>query len=105
MLMSQMKEQERNALLSLFGNLIILNAQDQISRKLLSDRFGEVLCSYTFNGAMQKVENHVRSRPVVSDSDFALLKQKGDALCSFPRLSNQPFYFHGYKKEFCKNEE
>ena len=95
----RMKEQERSALLSLFGNLILLNAQDQLSRKLLSDRYGEALCSYTFSGAMQKVETHVKSRPVVADSDFSLLKRKGDAICSFPRLSNQPFYFHGFREE------
>lgn len=92
----RMTEQERNALLSLFGNLILMNPQDQISRKLFADRFGEALCSWAFTGPMQKPMNHVGYRPVVADSDFALLQKKGDALCSFPRISNHPFHFHGY---------
>lgn len=92
----RMTEQERSALLSLFGNLILMNPQDQISRKLFTDRFGEALCSWAFTGPMQKPMNHVGYRPVVADSDFALLQKKGDALCSFPRISNCPFYFHSY---------
>lgn len=92
----RMTEQERNALLSLFGNLILMNPQDQISRKLFADRFGKSLCSWAFTGPMQKPMNHVGYRPVVADNDFALLQKKGNALCSFPRISNQPFYFHSY---------
>ena len=92
----RMTEQERSALLSLFGNLILMNPQDKISRKLFADRFGEALCNWTFTGQMQKPINHVGYRSVVADSDFALLKNKGDALCSFPRISNYPFYFHSY---------
>lgn len=92
----RMTEQERNALLSLFGNLILMNPQDQISRKLFADRFGEALCSWAFTGPMQKPMNHVGYRSVVADSDFALLQKKGDALCSFPRISNHPFFFHSY---------
>ena len=95
----RMKEEERNSLLSLFGNLILLNAQDRISRKLLADRYGNALCNYTFTGPMQKITSHVEMRPVVADSDFTELKNKGDAICSFPRLSNDAFYYHGFDKE------
>lgn len=92
----RMTEQERNALISLFGNLILMNPQDRISRKLFADRFGESLCSWTFTNSMHKPDKYVGYRPVVSDSDYKLLQNKGDGLCSFPRISNSPFYFHGY---------
>lgn len=98
----RMKEGERDALLSLFGNLMIMNAQDRLSRKLLADRYGDALTSWAFSGPMQKPMSHVGYRPVVADSDFAQLARKGDALCSFPRLSNEPFYFNGYRKELDK---
>lgn len=94
-----MKEEERSSLLSLFGNLMILNAQDRLSRKLLADRYGDALCSWSFVGPMQQPMSHIGPRPVIADSDFSLLNRKGDALCSFPRLSNQPFYYHGYREE------
>lgn len=99
LLSQHMKEEERTSLLSLFGNLVIMNPQDRLSRKLLADRYGDALCSWSFVGPMQKPMTHVGMRPVVADSDFSLLKRKGDALCSFPRISNQPFYYHGYREE------
>lgn len=98
----RMKPHEREALLSLFGNLMIMNAQDHLSRKLLADRFGNALTSWGFTGPMQKPLSHTAYRPVVADSDFARLARKGDALCSFPRLFNQPFYYNGYRKELDK---
>ena len=102
LLAMRMKKEEQEALLSLFGNLMIMNAQDHLSRKLLAERYGEALTSWAFTGPMQKSMSHVGYRPVVADSDFAQLVRKGDALCSFPRLSNQPFYYNGYRKELDK---
>ena len=99
LLSQHMKKEERTSLLSLFGNLVIMNPQDRLSRKLLADRYGDALCSWSFVGPMQKPMTHIGMRPVVADSDFSLLKRKGDALCSFPRISNQPFYYKGYREE------
>lgn len=102
LLSMRMKEQERDALLSLFGNLMIMNAQDHLSRKLLADRYGDALTSWAFTGPMQKPMSHVGYRPVVADSDYARLELKGDALCSFPRLLSNPFYYNGYREELDK---
>lgn len=92
------KEDEAKALLALFPNVICLKVQDSLSRKVFSDRYGEALCSYSFTGPGQKLVQHSEHRPVVADYDFsAILKNKGDALCSFPNLSESPFIYHGYR--------
>lgn len=94
------KEDEARALLSLFPNVLCLKVQDSLSRKVLSDRYGEALCSYSFTGPGQKLVQHSEHRPVVADYDFStMLQKKGDALCSFPNLSSSPFFYHGYRKE------
>lgn len=93
------KEAEAKTLLSLFPNIICLKVQDSLSRSILADRYGESLCSYSFNAPMQKVIQHVQHRPVIADSDFSMIQKKGDAICSIPNLSNSPFFYHGYRKE------
>lgn len=93
------KEDEAKTLLSLFPNIICLKVQDSLSRSILADRYGECLCSYSFNAPMQKVVQHVQHRPVVADYDFSMIQKKGDAICSIPNLSNSPFFYHGYRKE------
>ena len=93
------KEEEAKALLSLFPNIICLKVQDSLSRAILSDRYGECLCSYSFIAPMQKVIQHVEHRPVVADYDFSLIQKKGDAICSIPNLSTSPFFYRGYRKE------
>lgn len=92
-------ENEAKTLLSLFPNVICMKVQDSLSRSILSDRYGECLCSYSFSAPMQKTVQHVEHRPVVADCDFAQIKEKGEALCSFPNLSNSPFFYNGYRKE------
>lgn len=91
-------ETEAKTLLSLFPNVICLRVMDSMSRSVLADRYGECLCSYSFQTAMQKLEQHVEHRPVVADYDFAMLRRKGDALCSIPALSSAPFFYHGYRE-------
>lgn len=86
-------------MLSLFPNIICLKVQDSLSRSILADRYGECLCSYSFNAPMQKVVQHVQHRPVVADYNFSMIQKKGDAICSIPNLSNSPFFYHGYRKE------
>ena len=90
-------ENEARSILSLFPNLICLRVQDSFSRSILADRYGESLCAYHFNTPMQG--SHVGRRPVVSDADFAVLQNKGDALCSFPAMANAPFFYHGYRED------
>ena len=94
------KEDEAKTILSLFPNIICLKVQDSLSRSILADRYGENLCSYSFNAPIQKVIQHVQHRPVVADYDFSLIQKKGDAICSIPNISNSPFFYHGYRKEF-----
>lgn len=91
-------ETEAKTLLSLFPNVICMKVQDELSRSILADRYGECLCSYSFNAPMQKVTQHVEHRPVVADFDFSLLN-KGDAICSMPVISSSPFFYRGYRKE------
>lgn len=93
------KEDEAKTLLSLFPNVICLKVQDSLSRSILSDRYGECLCSYSFTSPMQKDVQHAEYRPVVADFDFSQIHQKGDAICSIPNLSTSPFLYHGYRKE------
>lgn len=93
------KEDGAKTLLSLFPNIICLKVQDSLSRSILAERYGECLCSYSFNAPMQKVIQHVEHRPVVADYDFSMIQRKGDAICSMPNLSNSPFFYHGYRKE------
>lgn len=92
-------EAEAKTLISLFPNIICLQVQDRLSRSVLADRYGECLCSYSFNAPMQKVMQHVEHRPVVADFDFSMIQKKGDAICSIPNLSAAPFIYHGYRKE------
>ena len=92
-------ESEAKMLLSLFPNIICLKVQDSMSRSILADRYGECLCSYSFNAPMQKITQHAEYRPVVADYDFSQIKRKGDAICSIPALSDSPFFYHGYRKE------
>lgn len=92
-------KEEAKTLLSLFPNVICLKVQDELSRSILADRYGECLCSYSFNAPMQKVSQHAEHRPVVADFDFSQIQRKGDAICSIPNLSASPFWYHGYKKE------
>lgn len=96
------KEEEAKTLLSLFPNIICLKVQDSLSRSILSDRYGECLCSYSFTAPMQKIVQHAEYRPVVADYDFSQIYQKGNAICSIPNLSTAPFYYHGYRKELEK---
>lgn len=93
------KEEEAKTLLSLFPNIICLKVQDSLSRAILSDRYGECLCSYSFTAPMQKIVQHAEYRPVVADYDFSQIDQKGNAICSIPNLSTAPFCYHGYRKE------
>ena len=94
------KKDEAQTLLSLFPNVLCLKVQDSMSRKVISDRYGEALCSYSFTGPGQKLVQHSEHCPVVADYDFsAMLQKKGDALCSFPNLASSPFFYHGYRKE------
>ena len=93
------KEAEAKTLLSLFPNIICLKVQDSLSRSILADRYGECLCSYSFNAPMQKVIQHVEHRPVVADYDFSMIQRKGDAICSIPNLNNSPFLYHGFREE------
>lgn len=93
------KEDEAKALISLFPNIICLKVQDALSRKVVADRYGECLTSYTFNGPMQKIIPHTEHRPVIADYDFTMIQKKGDALMSIPNLSDSPFFYHGWRKE------
>ena len=86
-------------LLSLFPNTICLKVMDGFTRKIFADRYGEYLCSYSYNAPMQKVVQHTAHRPVVADYDFSMIQRKGDALCSIPGLSSSPFFYHGYREE------
>ena len=90
---------EAEALISLFPNIICLKVQDALSRKVIADRYGECLTSYTFQGPMQKVIPHTEHRPVIADYDFTMIQKKGDALMSIPNLSDSPFFYHGWRKE------
>lgn len=91
------KEDEAKALISLFPNIICLKVQDALSRKVIADRYGECLTSYTFQGPMQKVVPHTEHRPVIADYDFTMIQKKGDAIMSIPNLSSAPFLYRGYK--------
>lgn len=95
-------KQDAKTILSLFPNLICLRVQDSFSRSLLADRYGKNLTLYSYTAPMQKNAQHAEFRPVVSDMDFSLLKNKGDAICSIPSLSESPFWYHGYRKELEK---
>ncbi len=92
-------EDEAKTLLSLFPNIICMKVQDSLSRDILADRYGDCLCTYTFNAPMQKVLYHAEHRPVVADFDFSQIQRKGDAICSMPNLSSSPFFYRGYRKE------
>lgn len=93
------KEDEAKALLSLFPNIITLKVQDAMSRSIFSDRYGECLTSYTFTSPMQEPIHHAEHRKVLSDYEFSLIQNKGDAIMSIPNLSNKPFFYHGFRKE------
>lgn len=93
------KEDEAKTLLSLFPNIICMKVQDSLSRSILADRYGDCLCTYSFNAPMQKIAQHAEHRPVVADFDFSQLQRKGDAICSIPNLSSSPFFYRGYRKE------
>lgn len=99
-LMTRHYKEDAKALLSLFPNIICLKVQDAMSRSILSDRYGECLASYSFNAPMQKVIQYAEHRKVVADYDFTRIQKKGDALMSIPNLSDSPFFYHGYRKEF-----
>ena len=92
-------KEDAESLLSLFPNVLCLRVMDSMSRHILADRYGECLCSYSFQAAMQKVVQHTEHRPVVADYDFAMIQQKGDGIFSIPAVSNTPFFYHGYRKE------
>lgn len=96
------EETDAKALLSLFPNIICLQVQDAMSRSLLTDRYGECLASYSFIDPLQKIIQHTEHRKVVSDYDFSLIKNKGDALMSIPNLSNSPFLYHGFDRKELK---
>lgn len=93
------KEDEAKTLLSLFPNIICMKVQDSLSRSILADRYGDCLCTYSFNAPMQKIAQHAEHRPVVADFDFSQIQRKGDAICSIPNLSSSPFFYRGYRKE------
>lgn len=99
------KEEEAKTLLSLFPNVICMKVQDAFSRRVVAERYGKNLCSYSFSAPMQKVIQHVSDRPVVADFDFSQIGKKGDAICSIPNLSMVPFFYHGYRKELETNEQ
>ena len=94
-------EDEAMSLLSLFPNIISLRVDDSMSRQVIQDRYGEMLCSYSFSSIGQKIAQHVQERKVVADFDFStLLQRKGDAICSIPNLSpTAPFLYKGFKED------
>ena len=98
-------KQEAKTILSLFPNMIFLRVQDAFSRSILADRYGKCLCSYSFTDPVQKTIQHVEFRPVVADSDFSQLINKGDAICSIPSLCEAPFWYHGYRKELENDQQ
>lgn len=91
-------ESESTSLVSLFPNIIAMRVQDAQTRRVISSRYGECLCAYSFTAGIKNI-SHVEHRPVVADADFATLQRPGDAICSIPSLSTQPFYYHGYREE------
>jgi len=93
------KEDEAKTLLSLFPNVITLKVQDPLSRSVLADRYGKALSAYSFSAPMQKITHHVENVPVVADYHFSQIVNKGDAICSIPALSAEPFFYRGYRKE------
>ncbi len=94
------KEEEAKTLLSLFPNVICMKVQDAFSRRVVAERYGKNLCSYSFSAPMQKVIQHVSDRPVVADFDFSQIGKKGDAICSIPNLSMVPFFIMGIERSW-----
>ena len=93
-------ENEAKCLLSLFPNLVILNAMDAMTRSLLADRYGNAHYLYQTASVGGKPIVFNTMEPVVSDYHFSMIQQPGQAICSLPRISSTPFFYDGYQKGY-----
>lgn len=92
-------KEEAETLLSLFPNVIALKVSDQMSRTIVSDRYGKAHYLYSYAGVGEKIHYHDSIEDVVSDYHFSKITKKGQAIISMPGVSSHPFFYDGYRKE------
>ena len=92
-------QQEAETLLSLFPNVIAMKVHDPMSRQIISERYGKAHYQYSYAGIGQKIHYHDSIEDVVSDYHFSQILKKGQAIVSMPGISNQPFFYDGYKEK------
>ena len=91
---------EAKTLLSLFPNMICLRVMDEMSREIISSRYGKAHYIYTIGGIGDKTNVIHSVENVISDTHFSMITKKGQAICSLPAISSHPFFFDGYRKEY-----
>ena len=91
---------EAKTLLSLFPNMICLRVMDEMSREIISSRYGKAHYLYTIGGIGDKTNNIYSVENVISDTHFSMITKKGQTICSLPAISSHPFFFDGYRKEY-----
>lgn len=99
LLTNHYSEAEAMTLLSLFPNMIVMKVMDGMSRQILADRYGTARYMRTYIGANGKPVPTEYEDKVVSDYSFSKLCKPGQAIMSLPFLSDNPFYYDGYRKE------
>ena len=99
LLTNHYSEAEAMTLLSLFPNMIVMKAIDGMSRQILADRYGTARYLMTYTGTNGKSVPMEYEDKVVSDYSFSKLCKPGQAIMSLPFLSDNPFYYDGYRKE------
>ena len=89
-------ETEAETLLSLFPNVVSLRVTDQMSRAVVSDRYGKARYQYSYAGVGDHTHYVDSIEDVVSDYHFSKITKKGQALMSLPGVSSHPFIYDGY---------
>lgn len=90
-------QQEAEALLSLFPNVIALKVADPMSRAVISERYGKAHYQYSYAGVGDKIHYTDSFEDVVSDYHFSQITKKGQAIMSLPGVCDFPFIYDGFR--------
>lgn len=91
-------QQEAEALLSLFPNVIALKVADPMSRAVISERYGKAHYQYSYAGVGDKIHYTDSFEDVVSDYHFSQITKKGQAIMSLPGVCDFPFIYDGFRR-------
>lgn len=92
-------QQEAEALLSLFPNVIALKVADPMSRAVISERYGKAHYQYSYAGVGDKIHYTDSFEDVVSDYHFSQITKKGQAIMSLPGVCDFPFIYDGFRRK------